>query len=641
MAFPTIPTEADGRAIYTTEPDTTSPRTSPNLSGLTRNTGDLLIAIVMGYQSTATVGQVWSNWTSGWTEFLDSSTTTNACIGAAYRWCDGTESGTISVTEAATITGHAAWILLSIPGAHASSAPEWGSRANGTTGIADPASFTPSWGAEDILWIAVGAVGEVSTTGSWTGMGTGPTNYTGTEVWTGMSGDVAGAVELAVAFRQLNAASEDVGVWTGTDISNARNAALVIAVRPTPSQDYVKDSPGTDNPAGASDAAPVQVLAVVRVPTDTAGAGDAAPAKILAVVRQPVDTAGAADAAPSVVQNVDRVATDTAGAADAHTAATKRYSGWSGTVTGHTAIYVSKTPSDSAGATDTSTRAVDYVRTAADSAGATDTTSRAVDYARSAADPAGATDATTQAVGYGRTAVDTAAMADAEEHQLGAWEQSKVDTAGATDSVTVVREIAQTAADSAGATDSHTVIRQITKTAADSAAATDSVTRASGLVRTAADSAGAVDSESHSLGAWNQSAADTAGATDSVVYIREITKIASDTAAAADSSSRIAAMARAVADTAGAADTLVQAVAYLRAVADVADALDIFEVEKIFGRDITVHWTNPRSRDLTGTVGRRGCSTTLRARNLTGDVTRRSLSGTIASRDLDGQARKE
>ncbi len=234
MAFPTIPTEGAGRAIYTTEPDTTSPRTSPNLSGLTKASGDLLIAIIVAYQSSVT-DAAFSSWTSGWTEFHDSSSSTTMAIGMAYKWSTGSETGTISVTQAATITGHAAWILLAIPGAHASTPPEAGSRASGTAAIADPAAFDPAaWAAEDTLWISVCGCGETATTGAFSGVGTGPTNYTGTEVYSGISGDVVGGVEAGVAFRQLNAASEDIGVWSGTDVSYARNAAAVIAVRPVP-----------------------------------------------------------------------------------------------------------------------------------------------------------------------------------------------------------------------------------------------------------------------------------------------------------------------------------------------------------------------------------------------------------------------
>lgn len=237
MAFPTIPTVAAGRVLTNVQANTTATRTFPNLSSLTKNAGDLLIAIVVAYQSSVT-NAAFSGWTAGWTEFTDTGTSTTMAIGAAYKWSTGSETGTISVTQAATITGHAAMILLSIPGAHASTPPEGGSRADGTAAAADPASFNPAgWDAEDTLWLAVGGSGETSTTGSYTGIAGPPANY-GDGVQTTISGDVVGGVEGAVAFRQLNAASEDVGTRS-VDTSNARNAALVIAVRPAPEPEVV------------------------------------------------------------------------------------------------------------------------------------------------------------------------------------------------------------------------------------------------------------------------------------------------------------------------------------------------------------------------------------------------------------------
>lgn len=231
MAFPTIPTGS--QILSNVQADTTATRTFSDLSGLTKSSGDLMIAICVVYQSSAAAGAVFSGWTSGWTEFCDTGgTTSNMSIGAAYKWSTGSETGTIAVTQAATITGHAAMLIMAISGAHATSPPEKGTQANGTSAAADPASFSPSWGADDTLWLAVGGCGETSTTGSFTGIAGPPTNYTN-GVQTGISADVVGGLEAAVAFRQLNAASEDVGPRS-VDVSNARNSAIVFAVRPAP-----------------------------------------------------------------------------------------------------------------------------------------------------------------------------------------------------------------------------------------------------------------------------------------------------------------------------------------------------------------------------------------------------------------------
>lgn len=235
MAFPTIPTVADGRVLMTNQTDTSGTRTFPNLSSLTKASGDLLLAIIVGYQSGGSSGAVFSSWGAGFTEFSDQMTTSGStmCVGMAYKWSTGSETGTFTVTQASP-TGFAAMMLLAIPGAHASTPPEAGTIASGTGTQADPGSFSPSWGAEDTLWIAVVGDGETGSGGTWTGTGINPpTNY-GSHVDSNASDTgTVGETEIGASFRQLNAASEDVGT-SGVDTSNARNAAVVVAVRPAP-----------------------------------------------------------------------------------------------------------------------------------------------------------------------------------------------------------------------------------------------------------------------------------------------------------------------------------------------------------------------------------------------------------------------
>lgn len=156
-------------------------------------------------------------------------------IGAASKISTGSETGTFTVTQAATITGGASLALLSIPGAHGTTAPEAGTIADGTAAAADPGAFNPAgWDAEDTLWISVVCSGMTAAGGSWTATGTtAPANYGDRADSNRADDSTTGRVEIAVSFRQLNAASEDVGT-AGVDVSNARNSALVIAVRPAP-----------------------------------------------------------------------------------------------------------------------------------------------------------------------------------------------------------------------------------------------------------------------------------------------------------------------------------------------------------------------------------------------------------------------
>lgn len=237
MAFPTIPTVAAGRVLSSLNTNPAGTHTFPNLSSLTKNSGDLLIAIVIIYDGNSTNAE-FSSWGGGFTEFVDQAGTATMGIGCAYKWSTGSETGTFTVVSADTSANDSACFLISIPGAHATTPPEGGAIANGTSAAADPASLNPAgWGTEDTLWIAVGGCGETSTTGSFTGVAAAPTNYTD-YVDSGISADVVGGVEGALAFRQLNAASEDVGGFS-VDVSNARNSALLLAVRPAPAPQII------------------------------------------------------------------------------------------------------------------------------------------------------------------------------------------------------------------------------------------------------------------------------------------------------------------------------------------------------------------------------------------------------------------
>jgi len=244
MAFPTIPT--GGRILAANQLNNTSPRTFPDLSGLTKNSGDLLIAICVAYQTSTGTNAAFSGWTGSFTEFHDSASSTTMAIGAAYKWSTGSETGTFAVTQAATITGDASMILMSIPGAHGSTPPEAGGRVSATTALPDPTSFDPSgWGVEDTMWINVVGCGCTNIGGTWTGCGaTPPTNYTNWLDTNAADTSVVGDCEAAVSFRHNRAAAEDAGTASGIDISNARSAALTIAVRPLdPGLDPVAQNP--------------------------------------------------------------------------------------------------------------------------------------------------------------------------------------------------------------------------------------------------------------------------------------------------------------------------------------------------------------------------------------------------------------
>lgn len=151
-------------------------------------------------------------------------------MGAAYRISDGTETGTFTVVS--TISGRAAMCLMSIKNWHGTTIPEAAFSGPTTATAHDPPSLNPAgWDAEDTLWIAVAGSGQTSLTGTWTGIVSGPASYTDYAEGAIVGGDVIGACQIAVAFRGLNAAAEDPGVFT-TDVSPEIERAATIGVRP-------------------------------------------------------------------------------------------------------------------------------------------------------------------------------------------------------------------------------------------------------------------------------------------------------------------------------------------------------------------------------------------------------------------------
>lgn len=270
MPFPTIPAVADGRIAGLNQLNTTATLTGPDLSTLTKGAGDLLIAIAGEYQSNAGTDAAYTGWAGGgltWTEIRDSTGTAVNRLGVAYaRVVTGSETGTVTVTRSGTLTGDASMIVLVIPGAHATSAPEANTMSTGT-GTATPGTLAPSWGADDTLWIAVNGNGMTSGTGSWTANNGAPTNYTGYYGTAPADTSTVGDFGAAVAFRQLNASSETAGAFS-QDTSNARNSALLIAVRPTSTL-----AASSNEPVGITDALTVELTRNITV-NDAVGISD-------------------------------------------------------------------------------------------------------------------------------------------------------------------------------------------------------------------------------------------------------------------------------------------------------------------------------------------------------------------------------
>jgi hypothetical protein len=201
------------------------------MTTLDNASGDLLIAVIVLYQASAT-GNTFGTWSNGFTEFGDSSSATNPSIamGCAYLISNGTE--TAAPTVVSSISGRSAMFLMSVKNWHGTTIPEAAFSAATTTTAQDPPNLDPAgWGAEDTLWIAVAGGGETSLTGTWTGIASAPASYTNFAASSIAGGDVIGACQIAVAFRGVNAAAEDPGSFT-TDTTPEIERAATIAVRP-------------------------------------------------------------------------------------------------------------------------------------------------------------------------------------------------------------------------------------------------------------------------------------------------------------------------------------------------------------------------------------------------------------------------
>lgn len=90
---------------------------------------------------------------SGWNGPVgqDVSPTNNNRLSMFWRWADGTEAATITVTV--TSTESAAWTVYRISGADDTCDPEISAGATGTSATPDPDSLTASWGFSETLWL--------------------------------------------------------------------------------------------------------------------------------------------------------------------------------------------------------------------------------------------------------------------------------------------------------------------------------------------------------------------------------------------------------------------------------------------------------------------------------------------------------
>lgn len=183
--------------------------------------GDLLIALVE-----IRIGTTWTA-PAGWTAISTIAQAGGGGVGQLNGWykiASGTESGTTptwTTVNATTAQVH----VHRITNWHGTTPPE-ATTSSGDGTAANPPSLTPSWGADDTLWFAIGG----HTAASLTPWSAAPSGYSGFQQNGASAG--GGIATLASSYRTNNAPSEDPGAFTVSG-SNRYWTAATIAVRPS------------------------------------------------------------------------------------------------------------------------------------------------------------------------------------------------------------------------------------------------------------------------------------------------------------------------------------------------------------------------------------------------------------------------
>lgn len=208
MAFPTV------QSLIVANSGTTGTTFVASLpSGLVN--GDLCIIFICS--DNRATGFSATGWTQRPTTLDQSGTAQKG--GILYRYCNGTEGTTVTVSLGASSAIGA--LSTRITNALNGQIPENASTtAVGGGPAVDPPSLSPSWGAADNLWFAVGMTqtSEYATAA--------PTNYTGLT-----NSSTAATSAVIAAYRQLNASSENPGAFTTN--KNNQNIAQTWAIRPS------------------------------------------------------------------------------------------------------------------------------------------------------------------------------------------------------------------------------------------------------------------------------------------------------------------------------------------------------------------------------------------------------------------------
>lgn len=186
--------------------------------------GDLLLILHRNSDGTASHGL------SGWTNlFNDNSDASLNRTSLWYKLADGTESGTVTITQTSSKFASISWrITAALP--PSIQAPEFATLVTGTSTTPDPGTVTPTGGAKDYLFLWLGGWENEQTSPPAAPLPTNYTNSIGAD--SGTAGVVTTNCRVATVSRTANASSENPGTWT---ISVSDDwTATVLAIHPLP-----------------------------------------------------------------------------------------------------------------------------------------------------------------------------------------------------------------------------------------------------------------------------------------------------------------------------------------------------------------------------------------------------------------------
>lgn len=167
---------------------------------------------------------------TGYTRFgVDSSDASDDVTEVYYRWTDGNEGATDTLTTANSIKmGAICWIISDAANPN-DNPPEISTVATGgtTANTCNPASISPTGGSKDYLFLALG--GQDGETGSYSGVPSGYANLI--TAGSGTSGQASTNVLMGGGSLQKTGSSEDPGVFTH-NAANSAWTAFTVAVYP-------------------------------------------------------------------------------------------------------------------------------------------------------------------------------------------------------------------------------------------------------------------------------------------------------------------------------------------------------------------------------------------------------------------------